>query len=134
MPVKFDSFFERQNNFLKKIIRASLNKSDLIIAVSPEWGDVFKKISKTKVTVIYNFIDLPEKNNYNKNSTFITTTGQIEIRKGYFDIIKIISSIIIDNHQVKFKFCGNGEVEKIKEEIKTRYFRFCRCFGLVAQF
>lgn len=116
---EFDSFYERQNKIQKNIVKATLDKSDLIIAVSPEWNEVFSRISSTKVITIYNFIDIPNSNFYNKNSINILSSGQIGKRKGYYDIIKVIPSIIHDNNKIKFKFCGNGEVTKICEEINN---------------
>jgi len=114
---EFDSFFERQNKIQKRIIKTTLNNADLIIAVSPEWAKVFREISNTKVITIYNFIDIPDRNYYDMDSNYITTTGQIGIRKGYYDIIKVVPSIIKDNSRIRFKFCGNGEGDKICEEI-----------------
>jgi len=122
---EFDSFFERQNKIQKRIIKATLNNADLIIAVSPEWAEVFRAISNTKVITIYNFIDIPDRNYYDMDSNYITTTGQIGKRKGYYDIIKVIPSIVSENKKIRFKFCGNGEGDKICEEINKLVISDC---------
>ena len=83
-------------------IRGILNKADSIITVSEEWASIFRSISSTKVDIIHNFVDVPDKNLYNEIANYITTSGQIGHRKGYYDLVKVIPGIIRKNKNLKF--------------------------------
>ncbi|NVO21363.1 MAG: glycosyltransferase family 4 protein [Bacteroidetes bacterium] len=115
---EFDSFYERQGKSLKKLIRSTLNKSNCIITVSNEWAEVFRSISTTRVEVVYNFVDLPEVCDYKNTSKILTTSGQLEKRKGYYDLVKVIPELIRFDPELSFKFCGNGEIGVIYSELK----------------
>jgi glycosyltransferase involved in cell wall biosynthesis len=114
---EFDSFYARQSERLKALIRYCLNKADYIFTVSTEWADVFKSISTTKVAVIFNFVDVPPANSYKPDSTTLTASGQLGKRKGYYDLVKAVPDVIAHNENLAFKFCGNGEVKEIQLEL-----------------
>ncbi len=114
---KFDLFFNKQIGILKNIIIKSLDKTNLIITVGQEWYNVFIKLTATNVVIVHNFIEVPDENLYNPVSENIVTTGYVGQRKGYYDLIEAIPKIIEKFPKYKFSFCGNGEVEQIKERL-----------------
>ena len=115
---EFDKFYNKQNKILKNIIRKTLNISDSIVVLSEEWAKVFRSISFSKIQIIHNFIEVPSENNYNSNSKFITTTGILGKRKGYYDLALAIPEILRINNEIKFNFCGNGEIEEVVNTLK----------------
>lgn len=115
---EFEKFYNRQNLILQRIIKYTLDLSDCIIVLSEEWKSVFRSISNTRIEIIYNFINVPEKNNYKADSSYITITGRIGKRKGYYDLSKVIPKILNLNPDLKFNFCGNGEIEEIRNILK----------------
>lgn len=115
---EFEKFYNRQNQLLKKTIRVTLDLSDCIIVLSKEWEEVFRSISKTRIETIHNFIEVPKENYYNSDAKYITITGNIGKRKGYYDLVNVIPKVISLNKGIKFNFCGNGDIEEIKNKIK----------------
>jgi glycosyltransferase involved in cell wall biosynthesis len=115
---EFDQFYARQNTFLRWIIRFHLNRADQILTVSTEWAEVFRYITKAEVSVVYNFVDVPPKNMYNPKSITITSAGQLGRRKGYYDMLTVVPQILKKNSEIRFKFCGNGEINEIKSELE----------------
>lgn len=112
---KFDLYFTKQPFFLKRLITSTLNRIDLIITVGKEWAHVFKGLSNAKVEIVFNFINVPDDNYYNSQSYKVITTGYLGKRKGYYDLLEVIPSILNSYPDLQFVFCGNGEIDNISK-------------------
>ncbi len=118
---EFKLFYEQSNTLIKR----SLNKVDIIVALSTEWKEFFKeKFPNKKVVIIPNIIPLPKADNHNRSviddSDIISLLylGLINEKKGIFDLLNVIS-----NNKNKYinklflKIGGNGNVDYLVKYI-----------------
>lgn len=112
---EFEKFYINSNKILKKFISKTLEKGNLVIALSEEWKDILLRISpKSNIIVIHNSIIVPkyEKKDYiSKNILFL---GELGERKGVYDILEIFDDIISEFPDVKLTLAGNGDVNEVK--------------------
>jgi glycosyltransferase involved in cell wall biosynthesis len=105
-------------------IRQLFEDSDLVICLSESWRSAIMQVApKSKVQVIYNSVPLPmlemltRKERDIINITFLGLIGE---RKGIFDLIEVVSRLVKDGHRVHLSIGGNGDVERLHEEIDTK--------------
>lgn len=115
---QFKDFFNSSSASNQQDIQEVLDSTSLIIALGKEWEEYYKSISRTKVISLDNAVfPKPQINNYEK--IYITMMGVLSKRKGTYDLIQVALQVQgeIDG-KYKFVLAGNGEVDKVKEEIK----------------
>ncbi|MGC8977344.1 MAG: glycosyltransferase [Candidatus Ratteibacteria bacterium] len=101
--------------FIEKVTQ---NFVDLYISNSYSGREVLikkGKISRKKIKVISNGIEIPEKiENLKKDYLVIGSIGNLRKAKGYFNLIKAAKIVVKKNKNVKFYIIGEGE---LKDEI-----------------
>lgn len=113
---RFKMFYDSKNFF--NFITKTLNKADLIIALSENWADFLKSIVKdeSKVKIVHNLI---ENDNFVDERSVdypikLLFLGKIDKMKGIYDLVEVID----DNRSIlegklELSVGGNGEVEKL---------------------
>lgn len=115
---RFDVFYENEtNDSQKKYIKKIFNMTDCVIVLSEEWREIINKWVDTKIQVLYNAIEIPESNNYNKNSKYITLLGRLNERKGVYDLLEVIADVKKHRKDIKFILAGDGDLEKLRRKI-----------------
>jgi len=117
---EFMIFYKKANENLKRKIRNTLDKSDIIIALSKEWKKNLSKITSNKnIVVLNNPVEVPKytqrKNNGRVDFLFL---GRLGKRKGTFDLIKAVKKVRANNFRVLL--AGDGEIDTVKELISTQ--------------
>jgi glycosyltransferase involved in cell wall biosynthesis len=105
----------------KKIVKQTLLKCDVILALSDHWLTFFKEeIGHTQVKVVKNVIELPLPQKNNSKEIFqILFLGHLGERKGIFELLEMLGENKKDfSGKLKLNIGGNGNVEKIKKIIK----------------
>ena len=106
---KFVYFFNKSNNFIKKLILFVLKKTHKIIILNLKFKNFFKKLNLNKKTcIIPNSIELNKGNNSKKykDKKNILFLGNLSKNKGILDLFKAIQIIIRNKKNIKFIFCG----------------------------
>lgn len=116
---EFHIFYERSNEKYKKYISRTLDKAILIIALSDEWKIRLSKITNTSIEVMYNSVNVPEKNIYTGKGNNITFIGRMDERKGVYDLLDVAKKIGKLHSNIKILLCGDGDIEKIKRIVKS---------------
>lgn len=112
---QFDLFYQASSKVKKNYIRKSLNRVDLIVAVSENWKHFYKKITDTQIDFINNAVEVSGGNKYQPESQRILTLGRIGERKGTFDLIEVAKRIGKKYPNITFEVYGDGEIDKLKD-------------------
>lgn len=115
----FDIFYRECPDLIKKYIRYTLSKTTKLIVLTNEWKNFYKSITDDKkIEVVYNSVNVPERNKYNADGCYITYLGMLCNRKGIYDILKVIPDILSGFPDVKFVLAGDGEINKVRSEVQ----------------
>ncbi len=116
---EFKIFYENEcSEKGKKYVKEIFEQVDKVIVLSIEWENKFKKWFNCNLEVINNSIFVPEKNLYNANSNNIVMLGRLGKRKGTYDLLKVVKSIIKESNEIRFILAGDGKLLEVKQEIK----------------
>lgn len=103
-----------------RIIR-TLNKCDVIVALSRSWKDFFnKELEQPRVVVINNIIPVPRPYPIQKNTGIFNLVflGLIGERKGIFDLIELLKTHYEEyRNKLVLHIGGNGDVSKLQKII-----------------
>ncbi|MBC9722803.1 MAG: glycosyltransferase family 4 protein [Lactobacillus sp.] len=116
---QFDKFYERSSRFNKYLIRSTLNKADIIVAVSPQWREFYKNITDTTVSSVNNSVSVDYRDYFSGKTKRIITLGEIGQRKGSYDIVSLAKEIYKTDPNIHFELYGNGELEKFADLVKN---------------
>ena len=109
----FKSFVERHPSSVKK----TLNKCDVIVALSNTWKDYFRSIGFDNVVVIPNPIEPPVTRPLSKDDTclHLAFLGNIVSRKGIFDLLHAMEGL----SGVVLHIGGKGDTARMQQEIRN---------------
>lgn len=116
---------EGQNNkFINKPLSFWLiNKATAIIAITKCVENMYPKLNKNKIKVIYNGINettflQKDKKILDKNCIQLICTGQIYEEKGQFDLVKACAKLKSNNiNNWQLQIIGNGDIVRLQEVI-----------------
>lgn len=113
--------FETFTHKHKYAVRKLISRCDAVIALSDYWKSFFEKeLGCNHVEIIKNVIPAPQYSHHPTNRFTLLFLGLLGQNKGIYDLL----SVIADNKDTfnrKLCLCigGNGEVEKVKNLIKS---------------
>lgn len=69
-----------------------MNKADKVLILGKYWEDFIAGImnDKSKIQVLYNAVEVPEKNNYNCDAANMLFLGVVGQRKGVYDLLQAV--------------------------------------------
>ena len=118
---EYKIFFNECNEKQKKYVIKTLNLADKIIVLSEEWKEYFSKlVNPKKIVVIYNSIVLPEDFKKDLETQKLLFLGRFGKRKGIYDLIEVVSKLIVNYPNLKLYAGGDGEIEKVEAMIKNK--------------
>lgn len=118
---EFNEFYHIESNSKQREkISKTLNKADIVIALSNKWKCDLEKITNSKIIILHNSVKCSDKNLYNTNSKNIIFLGRLDKRKGALDIIEISKNIFNKFPNYKLLLCGDGDIDQIKNLIDRK--------------
>jgi glycosyltransferase involved in cell wall biosynthesis len=121
---EFNDFFHVESGPLRKaIIRIVLKRADCVIALSSQWKSDFSAIAgcEKNIRVLYNSVHLPSDPRRTGNLPLtVLFMGRLERRKGVYDLLNVAEALVSRNKDIKFIFCGDGNVKEIKDWVADR--------------
>ena len=121
---EFHEFYRNETKKGKRKISNLINNVDCVICLSIQWKQFFIENFETKkIEILPNIVTNPTIKSVSKSKeTFnFLFLGFISERKGVWLLLKVIEELKL---KLKGKFVfyigGNGEVEKLKQEIKAK--------------
>lgn len=117
---EFDEFYDGLSLRKKQFVCDILEQVDLNIVLSNKLISMIKnKAPNANVSVLYNAVQTYEKKMYNSEARNCMFLGRLGKRKGAYDLIEAIKHI--DDKlpsDVRFYFCGDGEINNILDKIE----------------
>lgn len=119
----FDDFFFRQSNIRKKKkIKSIFGMASKVVVLSDEWAKFFGEniCTENKIFILYNGVILPkyEKTNYSDHKVLFL--GKLGERKGSYDLLAAIPSILAAIPDAMFYFGGDGDIKKHKKIVENK--------------
>ena len=119
---EFFSFYENTSAPARKYIAKTIEMADINLVLSNyHCGLMKERFRKGNFQVLYNAIEPENDNIYDVDATGILFVGRLGQRKGAYDLIAALSEI--EDRlppKVKIYFCGDGEVDKVKELLEEK--------------
>lgn len=109
-------FFEQSGRRNRKRIKDIFALADKVIVLSEEWADFFGKTicDPKKITIIYNGVILPEKSRVNYEDHNVLMLGRLGKRKGTYDLLKVIPTVLQEVPDTIFYLGGDGDIDSCK--------------------
>jgi len=116
----FHVFYNSTPNLIKKIITYTLNKADVIIALSPQCKrDIAETCSNNNIIILYNpakFKNIDCKINHQDSEKInVLFMGIIGKRKGAYDVVE--AAQYLTNPNIRITLYGDGEVAELRNEV-----------------
>jgi glycosyltransferase involved in cell wall biosynthesis len=119
---EFEVFYNNRNSFIKRRIKNTFLKADVVIVLSESWKKFIQSVSNTiNVIVVPNFVEpIPKqiRTELTNEITFIFL-GALGKRKGIYDLLPAFKELLIEQPNAKLIVCGDGELEQVKELAST---------------
>lgn len=147
----FDVYLKNASDKKKEEIRYIFTLADKVITLSEEWADFFGQnvCKRSSILVLYNGVIIPEYEKLDYSDHCVLFLGRLGKRKGTYDLLKAIPTVLRKVPDVVFYLGGDGEIEysknvvneyKITENVrflgwlnyddKVKYFKKCSTFIL----
>jgi glycosyltransferase involved in cell wall biosynthesis len=112
----FDSFIEGSSPTMRRWIRHTLEHSSVVIALSSRWADYLQGFApRARIVVIPNSVPLPPLSQARPEPGRILFLGQVEPRKGIFELVEAVARLKDRFPQVHLAIGGQGELDKVKQ-------------------
>lgn len=120
--VFFNEISEKKKNRVIEILK----KSDMVIALSQDWKEKFDQtFGLNNCFVLENGIDMerlaPAMQDQAAHQKSFVTLGRLGQRKGTYDLVEAIDIARKTVPDIKCYLAGDGEVEKVKELVRTKH-------------
>lgn len=117
---EFDLFYQRAPRLLRLIIRATLTRADVVVALGTRWADLLRRIApKAHITVIPNAVQLGALVHQpgQGDSVHVVFLGALGDRKGTFTLLDAWTRLAGDAWRARLTIAGDGEVARAQETI-----------------
>jgi len=111
----FDDFVAGSSSPMRRWIRHTLEKSSTVIALSSRWAEFLTGFAPAaRVVVIPNSVPLPSLPGDAIQPGRILFLGQVEPRKGIYELVEAVGMLRERFPQVELAIGGQGELEQVK--------------------
>jgi glycosyltransferase involved in cell wall biosynthesis len=125
---RFDTYYDKSSRFERNIIHWVLTLADTVFVLSPMWKEFCSrflpgdKIEVIPCSVRWEYADvlnqpLPDRSKHSYvNVLYLGSTGA---RKGVFDLLKVIPSVVTTNPNLRFTIAGREEKAGEEEQMQA---------------
>jgi len=117
---EFEPWYASLPGRAKRWVDGILAEADINLVLSRRLIKGIKtKAPGTRVEVLYNAVDVPPANLYNKNARGILFLGRLGERKGTYDLLNALREI--DGRlpaDIKVYLCGDGDTEGVRKRVR----------------
>jgi glycosyltransferase involved in cell wall biosynthesis len=118
----FEPFYENECGTMRRaIVRSIFRQARAVVVLSEKWRSYISKLEpRARVVVVHNFVDLPairasvEYSGVSRSDNTILFLGEIGQRKGIYDLIKAMPSILRRCPDALLVAGGSGELEQVE--------------------
>lgn len=118
---EFKKFYEQCTEKQKKYIKESFKLIDVLIVLSEEWKEYYKKIcDENKIKIIYNGTRIPKNLVKDYTSDYALYLGKFGERKGIYDLIDVTEKIAKKYDSFVLYAGGDGEIDKVNKIVEEK--------------
>ena len=112
----FDKYAQEQAGpLVRRWIRHTLQRSSVVIALSPHWADFLRAYAPgARVVVIPNSVPLPPPSTVAVEPGRILFLGQIEPRKGIYELLEAMAMLAPRHPHAVLAIGGQGEADQVR--------------------
>ncbi|MGZ5201214.1 MAG: glycosyltransferase family 4 protein [Telluria sp.] len=112
----FDRYAQEQASpLVRRWIRHTLEATSRVIALSPHWAEFLRRYApRARVVVIPNSVPLPPASRVPVEPGRILFLGQIEPRKGIYELLEALAMLAPRHPDVVLAIGGQGEVDEVR--------------------
>jgi glycosyltransferase involved in cell wall biosynthesis len=111
----FDDFVAGSSGLMRRWIRHTLEHSSTVIALSSRWAGFLRGVAPgARVVVIPNSVPLPPPRDGEVQPGRILFLGQVEPRKGIYELVEALALLRERFPQVELAIGGQGELEQVR--------------------
>lgn len=111
----FDGFIERSGPLMRRWIRHTLESSSVVLALSSRWAGFLRGFAPAaEVVVIPNSVPLPPSANQPEEPGRILFLGQVEPRKGIYELVEAVALLRARFPQVELAVGGQGAMAELR--------------------
>lgn len=111
----FDAFVAASSGPMRRWIRHTLERSSAVIALSLRWADFLRTVApEARVLVIPNAVPLPALDSQQPQPGRILFLGQVEPRKGVFELLGALALLRERFPQAELVVGGKGQLDELK--------------------
>ncbi|KAA1189949.1 glycosyltransferase family 4 protein [Pseudohalioglobus sediminis] len=117
---EFKVFYSSASTVTKEMVKSTFHRADVVIVLSESWKAYVLSIAdNAEIEVVNNFVpQIPIDAAKSDSSQFaVLFMGKLGERKGVYDLISAVGRIAQQIPDSVFYLCGDGEIEKVNEEI-----------------
>jgi glycosyltransferase involved in cell wall biosynthesis len=122
----FQSFFRDADPRMKESIRRTLERADLVLALSDEWSARLRRIApRAKIRVLPNPVVVEDFEPAAEGRSEVPEAGGTVLflgaflkRKGVYDLIDAMPAVLKSRSDVVFEMGGDQEVDRVNELIR----------------
>lgn len=117
----FRSFYEAIPSWIRAYVRLTMNQSTQVIALSEGWARYYQSITQSPIEVIPNFLlDSYHQDPFSASGDQILFLGRYGSRKGIYDLIEAVGSLVKTFPSLHLNCAGDGEIALVREMIRLR--------------
>lgn len=112
---QFPAFYLGSSTLQKAFVRRVISGADLVLVVATYWCEYFRSLCPDiSPLVIYNPVDFPSTVPPQADrEPAILSLGALGQRKGTYDILQAVSSVLAAHPDARFWLGGDGEVQQV---------------------
>jgi glycosyltransferase involved in cell wall biosynthesis len=118
----FGREYQSSPGFIKIYIKFIFEHCHKVICLSRSWAQIVHEIApKAEILVLPNGVRMPAErtSKSRQDEIIITFLGQIGERKGVFDVLPVIKTLLDQDHRIKMLIAGNGDIARLLREIEA---------------
>lgn len=118
----FEPFYRELSPRKQRAVRRFLEDARMNLVLSELIAGQFRKLApEGRFRVLYNAVPVPEENRYRPQGRLVVTLGRLGQRKGTYDLIDALEKLDPKlPEDIRFCFCGDGEVEQVRQLLQER--------------
>jgi glycosyltransferase involved in cell wall biosynthesis len=113
----FDRYYREAAGWERRVVRETLSRAALVIALSPTWERRIREIAAVRTAVVPNPVPIPaDPSRLDGQPRTIVCLGRIGDPKGSRTLVRALAALGPAYHDVRLVLAGDGDVTEVRAE------------------
>jgi glycosyltransferase involved in cell wall biosynthesis len=115
----FDAYFDRSSRWERRVVRKTLSRAALVIALSPSWERRVQALAPCRTTSIPNMVRIPrEPASLDASPALIVSLGRLGDAKGSATLVRALARLDGRDRAARLVLAGDGDRAPIEVEAR----------------